>query len=168
VLRERRMPFAVIGAAAMAVHGVARSTQDLDLLTVDAACLTPSLWESLKRRGMAVDVRPGGADDPLAGVVHIAEGVTALVDVIVGRAAWQVGVLDRATPHSIEGDRVPVASLPDLVLLKLYAGGPQDVWDIEQLLGVGDRAALVAHVATAIGVLPPDAQRLWSRIVRPR
>ncbi|HET7343370.1 MAG TPA: hypothetical protein VFL90_18025 [Methylomirabilota bacterium] len=150
------------------MYGVARSTQDLDLLALDPTCLTAWTWESLKRRGMAVDVRPGAADDPLAGVVHIEDGTAAMVDVIVGRAPWQAGVLDRATPRTIEGATVPVASVPDLVLLKLYAGGPQDLWDIEQLLAAGDRASLVAHVETSLRLLPPESQRLWARIVRPR
>ena len=150
------------------MYGVARSTQDLDLLALDPTCLTASVWASLKQRGMVVDVRHGAADDPLAGVVHIADGTAAMVDVIVGRAPWQAGVLDRATPRTIEGATVPVASVPDLVLLKLYAGGPQDLWDIEQLLAAGDRATLVAQIETAIGVLPAEAQRLWARIVRPR
>jgi hypothetical protein len=39
---------------------------------------------------------------------------------------------------------VPVATAGDLIALKLYAGGPQDAWDVEHLLQTGDRAALGA------------------------
>jgi NADH:ubiquinone oxidoreductase subunit F (NADH-binding) len=39
-------------------------------------------------------------------------------------------------------------------LLKLYAGGPQDAWDVEQLLSGGERSMLVTAVAAA-----PDAAR---------
>jgi len=152
----------------MAVHGVSRATYDVDLLALDPACLAPATWAALKQRGVSVDIRRGDADDPLAGVVHLAEGVGAPIDLVVGRSAWQAGVLDRATPRSVEGSLVPVASPTDLVLLKLYAAGPQDAWDVEQLLSAGDRESLIAHVQMSVAELPEDSRRLWARIVRPR
>src|SRR5438093_341526 len=76
-------------------------------------------------------------------------------------------VLERRAPSEIEGVSVPVATAADLVLLKLYAGGPQDAWDVEQLLAGPGRAALVAEVDAALGTLPEDTRRLWARIVRP-
>ena len=63
---------------------------------------------------------------------------------------------------------MPVAAVADFILLKLYAGGLQDAWDIEQLLETGDRAALEAEVQTALSSLPPESCALWARIVRPR
>ena len=56
----------------------------------------------------------------------------------------------------------------DLILLKLYANGPQDAWDVEQLLASGDRAGLVAAVEAALPALPEDSRRLWARVVGPR
>jgi hypothetical protein len=152
----------------MAVHGVSRSTHDVDLLALDPACLAPSTWAALTQKGVSVDIRRGDADDPLAGVVQLAEGVAAPIDLVVGRSAWQAGVLDRATSRSIEDSLVPVASATDLILLKLYAAGPQDAWDVEQLLAAGDRESLIAHVQMGVAELPEDARRLWARIVRPR
>jgi hypothetical protein len=126
----------------------------------------------LKAHGVSVDIRPGDDSDPLRGVVRLAGttpfGITALIDVIVGRSAWQVTVLQRAMPRSIEGVVVPVATSGDVIVLKLFAGGPQDAWDIEQLLASGDRPTLVRHVETLLPQLPEHAQRLWARIVRPR
>src|SRR6059036_2303956 len=68
----------------------------------------------------------------------------------------------------IEEVSVPVATAADLVLLKLYAGGPQDAWDVEQLLAGPGRAALVAEVDAALGTPPEDSRRLWARIVGSR
>lgn len=92
----------------------------------------------------------------------------AILDIIVGRAAWQARVLERTSPGNIEGVSVPVATPADLVLLKLYAGGPQDAWDVEQLLAGPGRAALVAEVDAALGTLPEDSRRLWARIIGSR
>lgn len=158
------MPFAVIGAAAMAVHGVSRATRDLDLLTVADRCLLPAFWDELGRAGVRADVRPGGTDDPLAGVVRLRASDEHPLDLIVGRTGWQAEIPARARETLVEGVLVPVATRVDLILLKLYAGGPQDAWDIEQLLACGERAALVAEVEAALDQLPAECRRLWERI----
>jgi hypothetical protein len=164
LLGDRHVGFAVVGAAAMAVHGVARSTQDVDLLTVDTTCLDTAMWQALAADRVDVSARRGDPDDPLAGVVRLRAADGSPIDVIVGRSPWQHSVVERATPAVIEGCRVPVARPADLILLKLYAGGPLDAWDIEQLLAGADRAALVAAVDASVGALPEDARRLWSRL----
>lgn len=163
-LRDRGIPFALIGAAAMAVHGVSRSTADIDLLALDRACLAPATWESLRRADLTAAIRTGDADDPLAGVVRFAAPGERGIDLVVGRASWQQGILDRAQEASLEGVRVPVATAPDLILLKLYAGGPQDAWDIAQLLAVPDGAALAAEIDVTVTALPQEARDLWARI----
>ena len=168
LLGERRIPFAVVGAAAMAVHGVSRATHDIDILVVDTRCLNRETWEALAREGMTPTVRRGDADDPLAGVVRLTGPDQAVFDVIVGRSPWQADALTRAGEREIDGVRVPVVAAADLVLLKLYAGGSQDMWDIEQLLAGPGRAALVAGVEAALHSLPEEARRLWARIAGSR
>ena len=168
LLHERRIAFAVVGAAAMAVHGVSRATRDLDVLAVDTRCLATKTWVALQEHGVAVTVRAGDADDPLGGVVRLVEVGESPVDVVVGKANWQARVLARATPRTIGDAVVPVAAPADLVLLKLYAGGPQDAWDVTQLLDAGDRPKLVAEVEAGLAALPDESRRLWSRVVDPR
>jgi predicted nucleotidyltransferase len=51
-LRAQGVPFAVIGATAMAVHGVSRATQDVDLLTTSVLCLREEFWGRLRASGM--------------------------------------------------------------------------------------------------------------------
>jgi len=47
-LDQREVPHAVIGAAALAIHGVPRATSDLDRLAIGAPCLAPATWEGLR------------------------------------------------------------------------------------------------------------------------
>lgn len=47
---------ALIGAAAMAAHGISRATADVDLLTVDGSVLSGATWEPLGAAGAAVRV----------------------------------------------------------------------------------------------------------------
>ena len=161
--------FALIGAAALAVHGVARSTFDLDLLTTDPAVLDPSLWAGLSEEdSVVVSVRKGDADDPLAGLVRIEAQGERAIDVVVGRSGWQTEAVAAAQMVDVAGMTVPVVGPADLVLLKLYAGGAQDLWDIEQLLAVADRPWLVAEVNRRLDPLPPDARRAWARVLEGR
>jgi hypothetical protein len=76
-----------------------------------------------------------------------------------------VEILARATPVSRGGRILPTVRAEDLILLKLYAGGSQDRWDIEQLLAQSNRAALVAAVETRLSGLPADVRRTWDAIV---
>jgi hypothetical protein len=166
VLRTRDIAFAVVGAAAMAVHGITRGTRDLDLLTLAQECLEPSTWTAL-HGPVEAHIQRGDAQDPLAGVVRFTVGGRPPVDLVVGKSGWQREILARAQASEIDGVQVPVATVSDLIVLKLYAGGPQDAWDIGQLLEIAaDRAALEARVEAQLVALPVECRRLWSRIHR--
>lgn len=165
-LRQQGSGFAVIGAAALAVHGVARSTQDLDLLVADRRCLEPAYWAPMRAAGVQVAVHRGDEADPLAGVVRLEAAGQPRLDVVVGKPRWHAEVIERAVTARVEGVEVPAARAADLILLKLYAGGPQDAWDITQLLSAGGGVALAAEVEGRLRDLPPDARGLWARITQ--
>ena len=165
-LAERHVPFAVIGAAALAVHGVSRGTRDLDLFALDRVCLDAAIWAPLEAGGTAVRVRRGDTDDPLAGVVRFTMSGEQPVDLVVGKSAWHAAILSRTRVGFVAGVQLPVARASDIVLLKLYGGGPQDAWDIEQLLAAGDRSTLIAEVEASIVSLPPESRELWRQISR--
>lgn len=165
-LRAAGIEHALIGAAALAAHGIARATADLDLLVLDPRCLEPASWTDLRSAGCDVQIRAGDAEDPLAGVVRIGRLGESTVDVIVGRHAWQRSAIREASPTRIGDEEVPVVGAPELILLKLHAGGPQDAWDVDQLLDLD--AALLPAVERMLGVLPEDAVALWRRILAQR
>jgi hypothetical protein len=156
--------YALIGAAALAVHGISRSTFDLDLLAVDRGCLEPEMWAGLGERGISVEIRRGDAADPLAGVARFSAHGAQPVDLVIGRSSWQGDTLTRAGRAKVGTIELPVLRPSDLVLLKLYAGGPQDAWDVQQLLAGADRKAIVREVESHLPALPPRATVLWRQI----
>ena len=160
-LRAARIDSALIGAAALAVHGVSRSTADQDLLVTDPRVLTAALWAGLAASARC-DIRRGDADDPLAGVVRITRENERDVDVIVGRDAWQRDTIDRAVPFGERGVRVVTTA--DLVLLKLFAGGSQDRWDIEQVLALDTGTATREDVERRLPALPARCREMWDRV----
>ena len=164
VLDRERTPHALIGAAALAIHGVSRSTADIDLLCVDPTILQRDLWGALDRPECVLRILKGDAEDPLVGSVRLAEG-SEIVDVVIGRYAWQREIIEAAELLSLGEVKVPVARPAGLVLLKLYAGGPKDAWDIRALLEVLNHPAEVeAEVERVLPRLPADSRRLWSRL----
>lgn len=166
-LAAREIAHALIGAAAMAAHGVVRGTDDVDLLVLERSVLEPGAWERLRRTGVSVEARPGDDADPLAGVVRLSTPSETL-DVVVGRSAWMKGVLQRATPTQIGAGAIPLVTVADLILLKLYAGAARDLYDVQELLALGDRQAIEAAVEHELGSLPGDARDEWHGIVRGR
>lgn len=164
LLARARIPHALIGAAALALHGVSRSTHDIDLLATDPSCLAQDFWAPLAATGVTADVRRGDSEDPLAGVIRLTAPAEDPVDLVLGRARWQAEALARAERKTFADVELPVLRAADLILLKLYAGGPQDAWDIAQLLSTAGGERLSGEVEGHLGELPPAATRLWHRI----
>ena len=160
-LTRHAIEHALIGAAAMAVHGVSRSTLDQDLLVLDRRVLEDDLWQPLIDEA-DVDIRRGDPDDPLAGVVRLSRKDDRIVDVVVGRHRWETDILSRAVHMGVSPLRV--AQRPDLILLKLYAGGSQDRWDIEQLLAGDEGSVTKSVVDQRVGALPPRCRDMWASL----
>jgi len=160
----RRVTFAAVGGAALAVRGVSRSTFDVDLLTMDTAVLAEAFWALVERDGATIEVRRGDADDPLRGLVRLVSRDERSVDVVVGRGAWQESVVKRADPFDILEARIPVVRASDLILLKLHAGGTQDLWDVKQLLDADRDGEIVHEVQSRIAEVPRGAAIAWKRM----
>jgi hypothetical protein len=161
VLDAAQVPHALIGAAALAARGVARSTYDIDVLTVDARVLASDLWDGLRVEDIAIDILRGDVDDPLGGVVRVTATGERPVDVILGKGRWQARAIERAE-RSAQGP--PIVAARDLVLLKLYAGGTQDLWDVRALLELPERDALIGQVGEDLADLPADMRERWGEI----
>jgi hypothetical protein len=87
--------------------------------------------------------------------VVAALGNAAVSHALIGAAAMAAHGVSRATVD------LPILRAADLILLKLYAGGPQDRWDIAQLLASGDHGALIEEIELRLPDLPPEAAALW-------
>ena len=165
-LAARGIPYALIGASALAVRGVARSTLDVDLMVVDRSALDASIYSGVM--GARIDVRPGDVEDPLAGVVRFERDGEPDLDLVVARERFVSGALARAEPVETQFGVLPVVRAADLVLLKLIAGGLQDLWDVAQLLAIDTDGVVRGEVEERLEELPRDGREAWSRIPFPR
>ena len=76
ILARAGIDSVLIGAAALAVHGYPRATQDLDLATCVEPKRLAAVAPDLRREGFSAEMSPPDANDPLGGVLHVgAEGI---------------------------------------------------------------------------------------------
>lgn len=167
ILERANIRFVLVGAAAVALRGLPRFTQDTDFLTMDRAVLERGLWDDLTRQGVPVEIRKADYDDPLGGVVRIGRP-TDQVDVIVGKYKWEQQLIERAERVDLFGGSTGVPTRSDLILLKLAAGGYKDLVDAAGLLSLEPGDQIVTEVNARIGELPVDAQTEWTRLLAGR
>jgi hypothetical protein len=136
---------ALIGAAALAVHGYARGTEDIDLASwVRPHDQLDDLAKALTKNGLRTQLRLPDDDDPLGGVLVVwassgDDGEPAdVVEVVnfLNPARPSPNPAARAISRAVglAGVALRCVGLADLVALKLYAGGSSDLADIVQLL----------------------------------
>lgn len=160
-LERRGVGAALIGGVALGFHGVARATLDSDVLVADRATLTADFWRDLSALPPP-QIRLGDADDPLLGVIRF-ESADGPVDVVAIAGNWVREVVDRRIHTSVRGQRLAVVDRADLIVLKLYAGGPQDLLDVQLLLQSDDRD-LPAEVEARIAGGPASARSAWAEL----
>ncbi len=169
------LPHALIGGQALLVHGLARQTDDIDLLVTDAAVLDPHRWTP--GDPPAVVRRATDPGDPLDGLVVLApptddEGAplpdapTAAEAIVLDRI-WAREIVARAHLRgSIAGVELPVVDLPDLAILKAYAGGPVDRSDVAAMSERPDWPEVRREVEVRLARGPKAAVRTWERWMR--
>jgi len=165
-LADRQVPHALIGGHALAARGYPRFTFDVDILTVNRDVLQEDFWTELRGEGAEVAIRLGDSDDPLRGVVRIAFSDGAMADVVIGKYRWQQDLIERADLLDVGDMQIDVPRSSDLILLKLFAGGPQDLADIRSILETADRDAIIAEVRSRLAVLPKDCSVAFEELTR--
>lgn len=136
LLVENGVPSLVIGAVALAAHRYIRFTQDFDLAVDAEIGLMRKCALALSQAGYDAVLHEPDADDPLCGVIDIT-GSFGLVQVISFAHRFPAAINDAlaSSPLSLyPGSPLRMIPLPQLVALKLYAGGHKAKTDILELL----------------------------------
>jgi hypothetical protein len=136
LLAEHGIPAVVIGAVALAAHRYVRHTEDIDL-GVDADLPgMRTLTAALKTDGFQAELHEPDGNDPLGGVIDI-RGDFGLVQVVSFADRFPAAIRDALAGEVVPirpGSELRLVPLPQLVALKLYAGGLGSKADIVELL----------------------------------
>lgn len=130
--------FLLVGAYALAVHGLPRATGDIDLWVRRAPENAKKVWEALARFGAPMaGVNPHDFEVPdlifQVGVAPRRVDVITQVDGLNFEEAWE-----RCTWADVEGLRIPVVCAEDLLRNKRASGRPKDLGDAAYLEAVID------------------------------
>ena len=136
LLERCGVPAVVIGAVALAAYRYIRLTEDI-ALGVDADLpAMRMLVAALREDGLTAELKEPGGDDPLGGVIDVS-GPFGLVQVVSFGDRFPAAIRDALAGDDIRvnpGSKLRIVPFPQLVALKLYAGGSKSRADIVELL----------------------------------
>lgn len=125
--------YLLVGAHALAVHGVIRGTKDLDVWVRPSPENAPRVYRALAAFGAPLSdvteadfARPGVVFQ--IGVPPVRIDVTTVIDGVAFEDAWPARVATL-----FEGQPIGVLSRAHLIANKKAVGRPQDMVDVERL-----------------------------------
>ena len=134
-LLEEEVDFVVAGAHALAIHGVARSTGDIDLFVRPARSNAERVYAALKEFGAPVDahgVRARDFSEPgtiyQLGLPPRRIDIMTSIDGVSFDEAW-----DGREEREIEGLRIPFLGRAELIRNKRSTGRARDRADLAML-----------------------------------
>ncbi len=150
ILEQHQVDAVVIGAVALAAYHYVRQTYDVDLgVNADVPTLRDVL-ASLRRAGFTAELREPDGTDPLGGVIDIT-GSFGLLQIVSFAGRFPAVIEDAIRTATLvvrPGSPLKLVPLPQLVALKLYAGGLKSKADILELLRRNPDADIHAIRAT--------------------
>lgn len=136
-LVKQRARFLVVGAHAMAAHGYPRATVDIDLWIDPTPDNAERVWQALAEFGAPLDSLEITRDDFVREDMVVQFGLPPnRVDILTGvsglrfQSAWANRI-----EAIVDGVRVPVISMADLVENKRSTGRAKDQADVKGLNG---------------------------------
>ena len=162
-LNRAGVPYAVIGATALAVRGLPRMTRDLDVVVTTEDAFTA--LGALAREGFrsVTPVRRATDPEPMY-VLRDTRGGGAEIDLLVASAEPESTVVTEATAASVFGVRAPVATLEHLVLMYLYSNQPRHLGDLARI--VTETAVDLAAVGRYLADVHPEMLPVLAERVR--
>lgn len=128
-----RVEYLLVGAYALAAHGLPRATGDIDLWIRPSAANAASVWGALKGFGAPLEgISIGDLETPelvfQVGLPPRRIDLMTSIDGIDFDTAWR----ERVLIH-VEGLDVPTISRSNLIANKRATGRPQDLADVARL-----------------------------------
>lgn len=154
VLERAGIAYAVVGAMAAAVHGVVRASMDADAVILLPAHRVTELAHECCAAGFIAEVRHGDPDDPIGAVLALSDEFGNRVDLLLGLRGLGADTYSRAIVIPFQDCHLRVVGREDLIAMKLFARGPQDLVDAEQALVASGEVldlALLRKLSAAYG-----------------
>ena len=146
---------AVIGGLAMIARVRPRTTDDLDVIVTATGADVPRILEAARACGYQWKEKDV-PDFVEMGLLRLESPVGKGgygVDLILADSPLLARVVERATPVPFAGAALPVASIEDLVILKLDANRPVDIDDLMSIKDAFGASLDYRHIEEWTGLL---------------
>ena len=166
-LEEAGLPYAIGGALALGVHGVSRSTQDVDVNVFVKADQLDTLIAVLRDNGVQVDVEKARTEGLAEGVFFTWAGSTR-IDVFLPSIDLSWEALKTRVSVVVLGKPTWFLSPELLCCFKLLFFRPKDLLDLERLVQSSaalDRRRVRELMVETMGE-DDERVRAWDSLVR--
>ncbi len=152
-LNKQKIDYLVVGGLAVNFHGVPRMTYDIDLMILLRSENISKLISKLTNWGYRpkIPINPIDISDKVKRTSWIQEkGMKAVnfyseklpigeIDIIIDSPIPYNELKKRSVMIELQGEKIPTASIHDLIELKLKSGRKQDIADAEYLKMILER-----------------------------
>lgn len=140
LLHQLGVPCAIVGALAVSYYGIPRSTTDGDatIWLSGTGKSAKDVTAALVNTGYQAKLSLGDLEDPIQGVIVIKDLHENKADLLIGVRGMDPEVVNRCISTTLLDSPVRILGLEDLVAMKVFAGGPQDLEDVRGILQVSE------------------------------
>lgn len=167
LLEQARLPYAIGGALALGIHGVSRSTQDVDVNVFVKLDQLETLLELLIANGVQVDAAKARSEGETDGVFFCWAGQTR-IDVFLPSIDLSWEALRTRVQVVVQGSPTWFLSPELLCCFKLLFFRPKDLVDLERLVessAVLERGQVRALMVETMGA-DDERVRFWDEVMK--
>jgi hypothetical protein len=129
ILQRERVDYAVIGAFALAAHGVVRGTTAVHAVLETSPRRLANLQAVFDGAGYHSGLRRGDSEDPIPAMLVLRDVYDNQVELLGGLRGMDPGVFSRTMEVPLLGAHLRIVAREDFIAMKCFAGGPQDLLD---------------------------------------
>jgi predicted nucleotidyltransferase len=139
LLNDEHVDYCLIGGLAVAILAQPRATEDIDLLILIEEQQIPSLVELLKKRFNVIQGKNvmhfnnATICRTILALPATEKGGIVVVDFLLAHHDIYRETLRNPLFLTVDGEKIPVARVEDLIKMKELSNRPQDLLDIEAL-----------------------------------
>lgn len=167
LLEAAKLPYAIGGALALGIHGVSRSTQDVDVNVFANAEQLDALLALLQANGVQVDAAKARTEGVTEGVFFCWAG-TMRIDVFLPSIELSWEALRTRVSAVVQGSPTWFLSSELLSCFKLLFFRPKDLLDLERLVATASKLDVARVRALMVETMGEDDERVraWDDLVR--
>ena len=167
LLEGAKLPYAIGGALALGVHGVSRSTQDVDVNVFVQADQLEALLALLQANSVQVDAAKARTEGVSEGVFFCWAGTTR-IDVFLPSIDLSWEALRTRVSATVQGTPTWFLSAELLSCFKLLFFRPKDLLDLERLVASSSALDVGRVRAIMVETMGGDDERVraWDDIVQ--